>query len=143
MRTAVPSDQTALETVYLKELDQFEHALTLSESLLDEVKAASMDDIALKVAERQNVIDRIKTIETERKELQKTSDSKMLRQYREKIAGMANKLVEIDDKIYKILQDRKIKFVQKHSTAVSDSRYSKRSALDQQRTTKIVDIRQK
>jgi hypothetical protein len=132
-----------LETLYKKELEQFENALHVSEGLLHAANTMSIEEISEKVAERESIIETLKSIESDVRQLNTDTKQTVSEQYNKQIAKRAKKLVEIDSKIYKILQEKKLKLVQKYSQTASDSSYSRQKAIAQEKSSKIVDIRQK
>ncbi len=141
--TGVSKKQTDLETLYQEELKQFEDALTISEKMLAEADGLSIEQISEHVAFRESIIDTIKSIESDIRSWSRESGHVLKERYGKRIAPLAKKLVEIDSKIYKILQGKKLKLVQNYSKTASDSIYSRQKAIDQEKTSKIVDIRQK
>ena len=131
-----------LESVYKKEIEQFEHALQISEKILDTAATSTIDQISEQVGERENIIAEIKSLEADKKKQLIDTKNNRFDQYKNTISGLAEKLVEIDNQIFKRLQDKKIKLVQKYSRS-SDSSYSRNKVFEQEKTSKIVDIRQK
>jgi len=130
-----------LESVYKSEIEQFQHAVLLSEKILETADSISIDQISDKVGKRENIITKIKSLEEIKKKRTVEANNTRYDKYREKISELAGKLVEIDAKIYKKLQDKKIKLVQKYSSS-ADSNYSRTKVFEQEKTSKIVDIRQ-
>jgi len=130
-----------LESVYKSEIEQFQHAVLLSEKILETADSISIDQISDKVGKREDIITKIKSLEAIKKKRTAEENNTRYDKYREKISELAGKLVEIDAKIYKKLQDKKIKLVQKYSSS-ADSNYSRTKVFEQEKTSKIVDIRQ-
>ncbi len=107
-----PSDlNDNLMLILRTQRDYFNSVLSISQKIVKQVEKLPVKVLAEMVNYRKEWIDKIQELENRRKEMPHTEVSDESRALMLEISQVASKLVKIDDKIYKNLEQRKMAVV--------------------------------
>ena len=137
--TAVPND---LEAILKLEMDYFNSVLSISEKVVKQVESLPISVLTEMVDYRKEWIEKIQKLESQRKELDTGKRNDAANEYMKNISKLASKLVKIDDKIYKNLEDRKLKFIEKSAAISGQANYNRKQAQNDMSKSKINIIRE-
>jgi len=113
-----------LESVLKLELDYFNSVLSISEKVVKQVESLPISVLTEMVDYRKEWIEKIQKLETRRKEMDSDPKNTNEKKYIKSISRLASKLVKIDDKIYKNLEQRKMEYVEKSAAISGQKKYS-------------------
>lgn len=132
------SEKNELETLLEQELEYFKTLLQYTEKSLSQVDSLSVNVLTEMLKYRQEWIDKIQLLEQKRKNI--VSEYPLVDQesYLKQISSIAGDLVEIDKQIYKNLEFRKIKYIQK----ISDNAMGKNYIGRNEQQSNFLDITQ-
>ena len=111
-----------LSQILTQELDSFKAVLQFSEKIASQVDSLPISVLYQMVEYRQKWIEKIQRLEAERSKLQSSIVDETSKQIIQDISELAQKLVKIDEKIYRQLRKRKNKFVKEHADLISARR---------------------
>lgn len=134
------SQGSELHQVLEQELQSFNDVLQFSQKFVSEIESLPVDVLSNMINFRQKWVEQIHMFEEKRKTLQAMADDEQVKAYLKNISDMASKIVEIDKKIYKNLQKRKLKFIQNYSTTSSQARSFSRQVETKDSGSQRVDI---
>ena len=137
--TVVPND---LEAILKLEMDYFNSVLSISEKVVKQVESLPISVLTEMVDYRKEWIEKIQKLESQRKELDTGKRNDAANEYMKNISKLASKLVKIDDKIYKNLEDRKLKFIEKSAAISGQANYNRKQAQNDMSKSKINIIRE-
>jgi len=133
-------EQNELIQILSQELDFFNTVLQFSEKYVDEVVDLPVAALASMMSYRQEWIDKIQRLEERRKQIIQPNQDQDTAAYFKQISDTARKIVEVDEKIHQSLQDRKLKFIQKHADISSQSAASAKLTKEHLNRSKYVNI---
>jgi hypothetical protein len=113
-----------LESVLKLELDYFNSVLSISEKVVKQVESLPISVLTEMVDYRKEWIEKIQKLEIRRKELGTDPENSNEKKYIKNISRLASKLVKIDDKIYKNLEQRKLQYVQESASITGQKKYA-------------------
>lgn len=113
-----------LESVLKLELDYFNSVLSISEKVAKQVESLPISVLTEMVDYRKEWIGKIQKLENRRKELDTDPNNNNEKKYIKSISQLASKLVKIDDKIYKNLEQRKREYIEKSAAISGQKKYS-------------------
>ncbi len=126
-----------LESVLKLELDYFNSVLSISEKVVKQVESLPISVLTEMVDYRKEWIEKIQKLENRRKELNKDPNTSNEKKYIKNISRLASKLVKIDDKIYKNLEQRKLQYIEKSAAISGQKKYSAKQANNINNRSKI------
>jgi hypothetical protein len=135
----IPND---LESLLKLELDYFNSVLSISEKIVNQVESLPISILSEMVNYRKEWIEKIQKLENRRKQLDTGERNKASQKYLKNISQLASKLVKIDDKIYKNLEQRKLEYVEKSAAISGHANYSRKHAQNVAGASKINIIRE-
>ena len=130
----IPND---LESLLKMELDYFNSVLSISEKVVNQVETLPISVLSEMVNYRKEWIEKIQKLELRRKELDTGERDKTSQKYLKNISQLASKLVKIDDKIYKNLEQRKLEYVEKSAAISGQANYSRKHSHNTVGASKI------
>lgn len=136
---AVPND---LESILKMEMDYFNSVLSISEKVVKQVETLPITVLTEMVDYRKEWIEKIQKLEHRRKEIDTGNRNDKANEYMKTISKLASKLVKIDDKIYKNLENRKLQYVEKSAAISGQVNYSRKQAASENKASKINIIRE-
>ncbi len=113
------SGEQQLLSILSRELDSFNSVLDFSQKIVDQVGALPLAALSQMVQYRQEWIEKIQALEQQRKKLALNQKDDDIEYYMKMISAAAQKLVDIDKKIFENLRMRKIQFAKQHADLVS------------------------
>ncbi len=131
-----------LEEVLKLEMDYFNSVLNISEKVVKQVESLPVSVLVEMVNYRKEWIEKIQKLENRRKELDTEMKTDSENKYIKNISKLASKLVKIDDKIYKNLEQRKMQYVEESAAISGQKTYSNRQKSDIQLESKISIIQE-
>ena len=117
-----------LNIILNQELDSFNSVLQFSEKIIEQIDTLPISALYQMVEYRQKWIDQIQGLEAYRKKISDQVVGANERLVIQNISKLARKLVKIDDRIYRQLQSRKLKFVKQHADLIAVRRQNKSSS---------------
>ncbi len=114
-----------LSSILNQELDSFASVLQFSEKIIEQIDQLPISALSQMVEYRQRWIDQIRELEEHRKKIGDQAIDENDRLIIQNISKLARKLVEVDDRIYRQLQTRKLKFVKQHADLIAARRRNK------------------
>jgi ABC-type phosphate transport system auxiliary subunit len=131
-----------LEEVLKLEMDYFNSVLNISEKVVKQVESLPVSVLVEMVNYRKEWIEKIQKLENRRKELDTEMKTDSENKYIKNISKLASKLVKIDDKIYKNLEQRKMQYVEESAAISGQKTYSNRQKSDTMMESKISIIQE-
>ncbi len=131
-----------LQDVLEKEVELFRSLLDFSKKFVGELDHLSLNIISEMLNLRQEWIDKIQKLEEVRAQLTDEKLSPELETYLQEISALAKNLVEIDNLIYRHLEEEKLKIVREMSGMAAGKRYQKREIQSGEGTNNFLDITQ-
>lgn len=113
------SGEQQLLNILSRELESFNSVIDFSQKIVDQVGALPLAALSQMVQYRQEWIEKIQTLEQQRKKLALSQKDDDTEYYMKKISDAAQRLVDIDKKIFENLRVRKIQFAKQHADLVS------------------------
>lgn len=124
-----------------EELESFISVLQFSEKFLSEVHSLPVNIITRMVDYRQEWIEKIQMLEEHRKKMT-PENPEDAQPFLQEISKIAEQLVQIDDQIFKKLQQRKLEFVREHSELMEQAQYQRRLKGNRGDNSRSLDILQ-
>ena len=134
------SQESELCSILEQELNFFNSVLEFSKKFVEEIESMPVNVLSNMVNFRQNWVEKIQKLEEKRKTIQLYDSDSEAKDYLKQISEVASKLVSIDKRIYKNLQDRKIKYVKNHSDTAAQARSFSKQAEFRKGNSNRVDI---
>ena len=131
---AIPNN---LEAVLKLELDYFNSVLSISEKVVKQVESLPITVLTEMVDYRKEWIEKIQKLENRRKQLDSDPNNNNEKKYIKNISRLASKLVKIDDKIYKNLEQRKLQYIEKSAAILGEKEYSGKQISNTNNQSKI------
>ncbi len=119
------NNELDLNHILHQELDSFHSVLQFSEKIIEQIDTLPISALSQMVEYRQKWIDQIQKLEENRKKLADQAIGEDERLIIRNISDLARKLVETDDRIYRQLQSRKLKFIKEHADLIAVRRQNK------------------
>ncbi len=130
----------SLEHVLQTELDYFNSVLTISQKVAGQVEKLPVKVLSEMVDYRKEWIEKIQLLETQRKKFTPSDVSDDSRELMKQISQIAGQLVEIDDKIYKNLERRKLAYVEQSAAVAGKSDYARKAEIQVKNTINRINI---
>jgi len=108
-------DQQTADRIIEQELEYFSSVLEISEKFESEADSLPVSVLHNMVIYRQEWLDKIQELEKQRAALPDRNISAEAGLIMNRITEIVSRLVEIDERIYQHLQNRKLKYIQDHS----------------------------
>ena len=132
--------ENSLEHVLQTELDYFNSVLTISQKVVRQVEKLPVKVLSEMVDYRKEWIEKIQELEVQRKAFGEGDISTDSRKLMKQISEIAGKLVDIDDKIYKNLEQRKLAYVEQSAAVAGKSDYAKKAEIQVKNTINRINI---
>ncbi len=123
----------SLEHVLQTELDYFNSVLTISQKVAGQVEKLPVKVLSEMVDYRKEWIEK-------RKDFARSAVSDNSRKLMKQISNIAGQLVEIDDKIYKNLERRKLAYVEQSAAVAGKSDYARKAEIQVKNTINRINI---
>jgi len=130
----------ARQNIINQEIVCLTNVLKISEKSLEQIDTVSINVLEELLTHRQQWINKIQKLEENRNSL--SQDKNNYYSEMEKISKIAKDLVEIDKKIYKALEIRKMKYLKELSNNSVNKNISAKHALNYKNDSNIIDITQ-
>ncbi len=131
-----------LHDILKKEVELFRSLLDFSKKFAGEIDQLSLNIISEMLNLRQEWIDKIQKLETDRAKLKEEKLSPEMEAYLQEISALAKNLVEIDNLIYRHLEEEKLRIVKEMSGAAAGKNYRNREVQSGDGKSNFLDITQ-
>lgn len=121
------NESQALEHILRTQLDYFNSVLTISEKVVKQVEQLPVKVLSEMVNYRKEWIEKIQELENQRKSIAEAAVNDVSKALMKDISHIASKLVQIDDKIYKNLEQRKLAVIQESAGIAEKARQTRRA----------------
>ena len=136
-----PDGKKQLNDILQEELEYFTAVLQYSQKFLKQIKSLPIPVLGKMINYRQHWIDKIQKLEQDRAVFAADEEDDESKTYLKKISQTAKKLVKTDERIFELLQQRKIQIVNERSNVVSESQYTKKQmSAGQGKAAQILNI---
>jgi len=125
-----------LNEILKQELEYFQSILQFSEKFVNQIQTLSINVLAEMMNYRQQLLDKIRQLEEKRKLHWPDADDDSAKNYLHRISEVAGNLVEIDNRIYENLQNRKMEYARQMSDNANGQAY-----LEKDRKLNSIDRR--
>jgi hypothetical protein len=121
-------DQQTPDRIFEQELEYFSSVLEISEKFESEAESMPVSVLHNMVIYRQEWLDKIQELEKLRAASPDRTVSPEARLIMNRITEIVSRLVEIDERIYQHLQNRKLKYIQDHSAMAGQIAQNRKQA---------------
>lgn len=134
-------EQEGLKFILRQELEYFKTIYQFSEKFANQIQTMSVNVLAEMLNYRQELLDKVKDLETQRKAFSEEQEPDEVRNLFEKISEVAGNLVELDNTIYENLQSKKMEYIRQLSDTASGMNYQDKLRNQDSGQGRMIDTR--